>query len=154
MGFLRRFERSKMVRNSVLFNSCRISRAVYRDSTRQPVFAFCDFINPILRLGGAAKVVPSVVCWVAVNVVNLVRRPFTGHVKNRKSMRQILAAVQSYPKHIMDRIVAASYITNLTIAPASLAGPAPKKASLRFVGQKFLQPSVGQHQRLSSIPGV
>jgi hypothetical protein len=81
-------------------------------------------------------------------------RPLASHVEEGKAMRQILAPVQPYPKHIMNGIVAASYVSNLAVPTSSLTGPPSEKASLGLIGQKFLQSSVSQHRRLSSIPGV
>jgi hypothetical protein len=154
MRFLGRSERSKMVRNSVFFNSGRIARSVGRDPSWKITNSLGNFVDVVLALCGGAKVVPSVVSPIAINMIDLMWRPFASHVENGKTVRWVLATIQPYPKHIMDWIVASGDVPNLAVPSTSLAGPAPENSSLRLIGQKFLQPPVRQHLRLSSIPGV
>jgi hypothetical protein len=48
-----------------------------------------SYVHHVLGFCSAAKVAPSVVGWILVNVVNLMRRPFPRHHSPNNSMRFI-----------------------------------------------------------------
>src|SRR5215472_2841386 len=71
--------------NAVPANTSNLSFTMTPDGTIGLILRWCCF----------AQICPSVVRWIKVAMINLLRRPFAGHYQPRKAMRHVLAALDS-----------------------------------------------------------
>lgn len=82
------------------------------------------------------KICKSVVCSVAVDVVNLVLRPFACHVEPRETMSVFLTGAINTNLHV----AMLGHAAGGTVGPSSLAAGAPgKRARQRVIVKKFAQ---------------
>lgn len=111
---------------------------------------FARAVGTVLTIGSLTKIFPSVVGTLAVAMVDLIFRPFAGHVEPRQTMDSIL--LSSYLAGPISLVVkVANFITNTDLRsrldPKHLTG-------FRIVPNQFQQFRMGDFCHAGALAGI